>query len=305
MKCAECKKEANESDVYCGSCGSILTSASRCRRCRYPLTENAVFCVNCGLRHISEEHDDSFLENIFKRCLGAVRRRNIGFTHLFMRLSSRLICVEENGWAAEECAYLIGIFFTYGILVLNSPEAFHANFPAWLLVVYAAYRLLDIISYELGIVFIDRHQNMVSRGGHLLSIDRRVLCLFIHLLDFIGCYALLYLAITTPGCDSAFSDGGLKSGVESLYFSVIVASFTGLSRVNPVSSGAQLLVMSEILFNLVLTTILVATVVGSLDRLTEMKPRPLPASRIFGRRNSVSGQGEDNNDQPPSNTAQE
>src|SRR5262249_20879291 len=153
-----------------------------------------------------------------------------------------------------------------------------------LLMPYAAYRLLDILSYELEIVFLDRHKDMAKAGGHLLSADRRVILVFIHLLDFIGCYAILYLAIVSIQAECAFTAPSVKSPVEALYFSVVVASFTGLSAVTPVSVLARLTVMSEVLLNLVLLTMLFSTVVGSLGSLTEMTPRPPKAPRIFFRR---------------------
>jgi hypothetical protein len=74
-----------------------------------------------------------------------------------------------------------------------------------LLMLYAAYRLLDILSYELEIVFLDRHQDTAKAGGHLLSVDRRIMLLFIHLLDFIGCYAILYLGIVSVQAEGAFT----------------------------------------------------------------------------------------------------
>ena len=146
---------------------------------------------------------------------------------------------------------------------------------------YAAYRLLDVLSYELQIVFLDRHQDWVKHGGHLLSVDRRIMLLFIHLLDFIGCYAILYLVIVRVQGESAFTDPSVKSSVEALYFSVVVASFTGLSAVTPVSVWARLTVISEVLLNLVLLTIIFSTVVGSLGDLKEMKPRPPKVPRRF------------------------
>jgi hypothetical protein len=85
---------------------------------------------------------------------------------------------------------------------------------------------------------------------------------------------------------NAFAAPGLASWIEALYFSVIVASFTGLSAVTPVSDFARLAVISEIILNVVLFSIVFATVVGSLGGLTERKPRPGRASGIFRRRKS-------------------
>ncbi len=179
-------------------------------------------------------------------------------------------------------AYLVGLSLTYGILSLNAFFMFGARVFVWALMPYAAYRLLDILSYELEIVFLDRHQDrdVAKAGGHLLSVDRRVMLLFIHLLDFIGCYAVLYLGIVSVQAECAFTAPSVKSSVEALYFSVVVASFTGLSAVTPASVWARLTVVSEVLLNLVLLTMLFSTVVG-LGNLTEMTPRPPKASRRF------------------------
>lgn len=284
MQCTNCQTEASAAAIFCRACGHLLALEAQCHRCRASLSVDANFCEACGLRRVANEQDDSFLEPAFKSCLNFIRVRGFGFTHTFMRLPARLLGMEENNWAAEEVAYLFALCLTFALLALASEALHRVPFAAWFLVVYVAYRLLDILSYELEIVFMDRHQNVANRGGHLLSVDRRVLCAFLHLLDFIGCYALLFLAIANLQAD-AFLEPGIKSTIEALYFSVIVATFTGLSSVTPASAAARLAVMSEIVLNLVFFSILFATVVGSLGQLTEMTPRPPRASRIFRRRN--------------------
>jgi hypothetical protein len=175
---------------------------------------------------------------------------------------------------------------------------FGAQVFVWALMPYAAYRILDILSYELEIVFLDRHQDqyLAKAGGHLLSVDRRVMLLFIHLLDFIGCYAVLYLGIVSVQAERAFTAPSVKSSVEALYFSVVVASFTGLSAVTPASVWARLTVVSEVLLNLVLLTVLFSTVVGSLGDLTEMTPRPPKASRRFRYRRQGVVENSDSRD---------
>jgi ion channel len=281
MRCAECHNEVSYNARYCGACGKLLRTSTHCRKCNHPRNKDP-FCENCGLRHVSEDEDDSFLEGVAKRILISLRKRRIGFTHLFMGAPTRWLGVKKDGWAAEELAYLVGLFLTYGILLLlNAFIIFGVHVFVLALMLYAAYRLLDVLSYELEIVFLDRHQDMAKAGGHLLSVDRRVMLLFIHLLDFIGCYAILYLGIVSVQGECAFTAPSVKSWVEALYFSVVVASFTGISAVTPVSDWARLTVVSEVLLDLVLLTMLFSTVVGSLGSLTEMTPRPPKAPRIF------------------------
>ncbi|MBI5323484.1 zinc ribbon domain-containing protein [Bradyrhizobium sp.] len=280
MQCTKCQSEVSENARYCAACGRSLTTSAHCRKCHHP-RNNGAFCENCGLRHVPEYEDDSFIEEIAKRILSSLQKKGIGFTHLFMAASTRWLGTMKDGWAGEELAYLVGLFLTYGIVWLNESQLFGAYVFVFALMPYAAYRLLDILSYELKIVFLDRHLDAAKWGGHLLSVDRRMILLFIHLLDFIGCYAILYLGIVALEPKQAFTDPSLKSSVEALYFSVVVASFTGLSAVTPVSAWARLLVMSEILLNLVLLTMLFSTIVGSLGSLTEMMPRPPKAPRIF------------------------
>jgi len=143
------------------------------------------------------------------------------------------------------------------------------------------------VTYELGVVFSDRHKEFANQGGHLLSVDRRILCLFIHLLDYIGCFALLYLVAAQVGTapfSSGESPGELNGVIQAVYFSAIVASFTGLSSVTPGSDATRLLVISEIVLNFLLFSIALATVVGSVGGLKEMNPRPPRSPRIFGRR---------------------
>jgi hypothetical protein len=280
MRCTECPHEGSKNARYCGRCGMVLTPSTHCRKCHHPRNGDA-FCENCGLRHVSLYEDDSFIEGIAKCILGILRR--VGFTHLFMAGAALwpLVRKPADGWAGEELAYLVGLFLTYVILFLNAFFMFGPQVFVWLLMPYAAYRLLDILSYEMEIVFLDRHQNTAKAGGHLLSVDRRVMLLFIHLLDFIGCYAVLYLGIVSVQALCAFTAPSIMSSVEALYFSVVVASFTELSAVTPASVWARLTVISEVLLNMVLLTMLFSTVVGSLGNLTEMTPRPPKASRRF------------------------
>jgi hypothetical protein len=214
-----------------------------------------------------------------------------------MGAPARWLGVKKDGWAAGELAYLVELSLTYGILSLNAFFMFGARVFMWALMPYAAYRLLDILSYELEIVFLDRHQDMAKAGGHLLSVDRRIMLLFIHLLDFIGCYAVLYLGIVSVQAECAFTAPSVKSSVEALYFSVVVASFTGLSAVTPASVWARLTVVSEVLLNLVLLTMLFSTVVGSLGDLTEMTPRPPKASRRFRHRTQGGVENSDSRDE--------
>lgn len=157
--------------------------------------------------------------------------------------------------------------------------------PNWwvsilLLIPYFLYRLFDILSYELGIVFIDRHSEWCKINGHLLSADRRVLLLFIRLLDFMGCYAILYLAIGNIQGNTAFIDGSIDTSISAIYLSVIIGSFTGLSKVTPGTDLARLAILSEIITELILFTIILATFVGSIGNLTEIRPRPR-RDRIF------------------------
>jgi hypothetical protein len=135
-----------------------------------------------------------------------------------------------------------------------------------------ALRLVDIFSYELRIIFIDRHR--VPEGqGHLLSVDRLVLFVFMRIADFIGLFALLYLAMQGILGDRTFNPS-IGSPVAALYLSIVVGSFTGLATSVPNTDWARLVVGSEVLLGLMLLGLLFAAVVGSLGQLTEIRPRP-------------------------------
>jgi len=293
MQCTECQKEVSENARYCGGCGKAFTTSTRCRKCHHPRNEDP-FCENCGLHHATEYEDDSFLELVGKQLLGSLRI--FGFTHLFIEALAPRLGFKKEGRAGEELAYVVGLSLTYCILSVNAFFIFGTRAFVLALIPYGAYRVLDIISYELKIVFLDRHQDMAKAGGHLLSVDRRVMLLFIHLLDLIGCYAILYLGVVSVQAQCAFTAPSLKSSVEAVYFSVVVASFTGLSAVTPTSDWARLTVVSEVLLNLVLLTILFSTVVGSLGELTEITPRPPKAPPRFHRLRFFWRQGVTSND---------
>lgn len=278
MRCHGCQNGVGDDARYCGNCGLAVASAERCANCHYPRNLEQRFCERCGLDHKLPDRDDSFLEQAAKRVLRTLRVRRIGFTHRLMWSGACPFGLEQDGWAAEEMAYLVGLLLTYGILFLFSVPLPEHTVGMWALVLFAVYRVFDILSYELEIVLLARPEDVARRDGHVLSVERRVLCIFIHLLDFIGCYAILYIAISKFQT-SAFTEGLFNSSVEALYFSIIVASFTGLSETYPKTDWARLVVSSEIILNLVLFVTLFSTVIGSIQRLKQMTPRPLRASR--------------------------
>jgi hypothetical protein len=289
MICPQCNNdEVNDDAIYCGFCGFSLISDARCIKCRRPRKNNHAFCEGCGLQQSSDERDDSFLESNYRQGLEFIQKRRIFFTHFFMNAPARWLGVQRDGWAAEELAYLVGFLITYGILLALALFDMPCKAISGLILIsYVVYRVLDIVTYELEIVFFDHHKDAAGRGGHLLSADRRVLCAFIHLLDFIGCYALLFMAIESFQGISAFSHPHLNAPIGALYFSVVVASFTGLSSVTPATDWARVAVISEVILNLVLFTILFARIVGSMGQLTEMSPRPPRALRVFCYRRSL------------------
>lgn len=281
MQCPKCNTTVSGDANYCGQCGHALIKDSLCPRCSRRNESKTPFCEGCGLQWPPSVHDDSFLEHGFRRFLEIIQMRGIGFTHFFMRSLARWFGVQVDGWAAEELAYVVGLFLTYVILGLTWISTPPSIVLSSVLILYSLYRLLDIVTYELEIVFLDRHQDSSKTGGHMLSADRRVICILIHLLDFMGCYAILYLALAGLQGDQTFDGGSITSPIGALYLSIIVASFTGLSALTPGTELARLTVLSEVILELVLFAILFATVVGSMGELTEMRPRPPRARRIF------------------------
>jgi len=168
-------RPSDQSYLVCFFFAASININQSCEKCRHERNKDP-FCENCGLRHVPEYEDDSFIEMTAKRILSSMRE--VCFTYFFMGISDRWLGLKKEGWAGEELSYLVGLFLMYGILVLygffmpGTPVfevAPDTRVFAFAVMFYAAYRLLDVLSYELQIVFLDRHQDWVRHGGHLLS----------------------------------------------------------------------------------------------------------------------------------------
>ena len=220
---------------------------------------------------LSGRVDDSFVELWFKAGLAWVERRLCATRFLMRVLVGPPFYMQRLGWAHEEAAIIALMLLTYSILPWDWLAEPAPVFAA-LLIVYAFARVIDIFAYELRIVFIDRHLPY-QEGGLLLSVDRRILLAFVRIADFFGVFAVLFLGMQSIGGINTF-DPAINSPVQSFYFSVTAGSFTGLATSTPRTDWAKLAVASEILLALLLFTLLLGAIVGSIGKLDEVTDRP-------------------------------
>jgi hypothetical protein len=119
-----------------------------------------------------------------------------------------------------------------------------------LIVGIVGYRLADILSAQLGIIFIDRHKN-----GGICSLDRSLLLLGINYFEIIVGFAIMYLATSSIGYSNCSNI--LMTPTKALYFSAVTMTTLGCSDMKPASSCGMTLVALEPILGLILIVLVI------------------------------------------------
>lgn len=120
----------------------------------------------------------------------------------------------------------------------------------WLILLIVGYQLVDILSANLGIIFIDRYKN-----GSIRSLNRSLLLIGINYFEVIVAFAILYLATSSIGYTNC--NNILTSPIDALYFSAVTITSLGCYDLMPISSWGKVLVALEPIIGLILIVIVI------------------------------------------------
>jgi hypothetical protein len=211
-----------------------------------------------------ERIDDSFIEPTLTAVLGRASRL-MPTQWLLEAIDSR----RNSLWAGEEVAYLAFLAISLSVLSLSALGL--STVSASFLLAYSTIRIGDIFGYELKIVLVDVKKDLPH--GHVLSANRRVILAWIHVLEFVMIYGLIYLSLQELQGPEAFEDI-VDSPIAAFYQSIITATFTGMSINPPASNWALITASSQIMLAAFLFVFILALFVASLRPLRPIDPPP-------------------------------
>lgn len=140
---------------------------------------------------------------------------------------------------------------------------FAMPFPTLLSVIIVAYRVVDIISYQLCVLLIDSQRS----GWKLASIRRNFLFSFINLLEILAAFAVLYLTI---GNIVENKPNGMRIDTpgRAFYYSLVTMATLGYGEFVPHDDSSRYIVtcelITEILFILTIIPAFVSNVTNQL-----------------------------------------
>ena len=111
-------------------------------------------------------------------------------------------------------------------------------------------RLADILSANLGIIFIDRYKN-----GGIRSINRSLLLIGINYFEIIVLFAIMYLASQSIGYSSCSNI--ITNPTEAFFYSMSIITTLGCSDMRPVSLIGTKLVGLESILGVILIVIVI------------------------------------------------
>ena len=123
--------------------------------------------------------------------------------------------------------------------------------PYYLYILIFVYRLSDIFSAQLGIIFIDK-----LKGGKILSLGRSLLLIGINYLEIIVGFAIMYLAtesIRYSNCGNI-----VTNPFDTLYFSIATITTLGCGSMEPIPfSGGRVFVGLELFCGLTIIVLVI------------------------------------------------
>lgn len=136
---------------------------------------------------------------------------------------------------------LVIIIFSFLLIILFIPISQNNYLYKFLAVFFGIWRLIDIFSYQLSIIF-------PSKGNYAepANVYRSILLWIINLMEIITIYAIFYF--TTQGIIIEGSKNSqLIKPLEALYFSIITISTTGFGDIIPKKGWGQFWASTEII----------------------------------------------------------
>jgi len=139
----------------------------------------------------------------------------------------------------------------------------------WLVVIFAALRLLELVVYQLSVLLVDQfHKKIYALGGY-----RRILVLSImNYIEILAWFSLFY-----HHWSSWFDDKSsvLSSPAGALYFSLVTMSTLGYGEVTPLNDQARSLVVIQTIVGVFLLVLIISRTISYLP-----KPKTLDENEI-------------------------
>jgi hypothetical protein len=154
--------------------------------------------------------------------------------------------------------YVLAWFFGF-LSLLNCPPSwlshpvwfFVFRPPLWIFIVFiVVYRLSDILSAQLGIIFIDRLKN-----GGIRSLNRSLLLLGINYFEIIVGFAIMYLATRSLGYSNC--NNIITTPTDALYFSAVTITTLGCCDMKPISPWGMGLAALEPILGLIIIVLVI------------------------------------------------
>lgn len=123
--------------------------------------------------------------------------------------------------------------------------------PYYLYILIFVYRLSDIFSAQLGIIFIDK-----LKGGKIRSLGRSLLLIGINYFEIIIAFAIMYIvthSIRYTNCANI-----IKNPLDALYFSAVTITTLGCGSMEPIPfSGGRVFVGLELFCGLTIIVLVI------------------------------------------------
>jgi len=163
---------------------------------------------------------------------------------------SKLKCIlhdDKDTFRSTFVEFYVLVWFGFLILLLN----LYALCPLWYFIVgIVIYRLIDIFSTQLGIIFIDRLKN-----GDIRSLNRSFLLLGINYFEIIVGFAIMYLATRSIGYSNCSNI--ITTPIDALYFSAVTITTLGCCDMKPIPPWGMGLAALEPILGLIIIVLVI------------------------------------------------
>jgi len=131
--------------------------------------------------------------------------------------------------------------YVLGWAALFSGLLFAGRPATWIVVLLAAYRVVDIVAYHFAVLLVD------SQVGtyRLMSVRRSFVFSIVNFYEIIAAYALVYL--TAGKIIEPATGAPLSSGTSALYYSVVTIVTLGYGEFCPADDASRAIVMVQLL----------------------------------------------------------
>lgn len=140
-------------------------------------------------------------------------------------------------------------------------------YPQWLvwtLIILAAIRMIEIITYQLSILLFDQYKNK----DYALAGYRRILVLSImNYIEILLWFAIFYRYLRIDFYDT---NKVLSTAIGSLYYSMVTISTLGYGEIYPISSLGRVVVTAQIAIGIFLLVLILSRIISYLPKPNSM-----------------------------------